>query len=589
MRETFYANNPHFQRSLRIDWLGSRGVFHAPVHVLPTELLGRIFILCVPTREIYGRNDVKRATAVSHVCRRWRVIALGTPQLWSVLLLSDEGCGEEMLARSKGIGLVVNVDIEHQSEPKLELLQRVLGHMSRIVVLRLRMRLEHLQVLRTQVAQYAPDLRSLKLDPLLDNPNADPEEVDRLALPVALFLNEYPCLRHVHLSRCIAIKWDAPIFSALVSLQLEDIPRSALPNMTGLLDVLRRMPNLKILTLGHAIPTAGHLAHPGDAEEELPDLNVRPVILPHLACIDLCDDIGDVWCLCRYLVYPPAATNRVTAYITAAEHSLIAEDLLFLLQEQYSVRGARPFSTMSLDLSGDSVGIVQWWESPVLPDIQDKEPRKDEKCHTKVLLYWQNGLPPMSAVSNMWGAIARDEIQTFLYSTDDPVINRGVLWKLILEHCPLIETFVISGVDAATLIPALGVENGPLLAELAAAIPGPNLHPEGTTVGDAVRKLALPKLGTLIFRNVDFREEVNGNRLGAVLARVLLERAAAGNKLEKLEIWWSSVLDENDMMQIQEAAGDVQYHGLGSKMPPRDDHADLDFESETDVDLGAYY
>ncbi|KAJ7152914.1 hypothetical protein C8R46DRAFT_1228473 [Mycena filopes] len=59
----------------------------APVHRLPVELLGEIFLACLPPDK-YTRANAKLAPlVVSWVCTSWRNIALSLPKLWSSLAL----------------------------------------------------------------------------------------------------------------------------------------------------------------------------------------------------------------------------------------------------------------------------------------------------------------------------------------------------------------------------------------------------------------------------------------------------------------------------------------------------------------------
>ncbi|KAJ3709911.1 hypothetical protein C8R42DRAFT_729746 [Lentinula raphanica] len=53
-----------------------------PVHLLPVELLRQIFQQCCADSE-----SSLFAAVLSHVCSRWRRIAIGEPELWTVLLI----------------------------------------------------------------------------------------------------------------------------------------------------------------------------------------------------------------------------------------------------------------------------------------------------------------------------------------------------------------------------------------------------------------------------------------------------------------------------------------------------------------------
>lgn len=62
------------------DILDLQGAF---THGLPVEILSRVFVLYVDSHDCTG--DVAFDTSpvcLSHVCRRWRDVALGIPILW---------------------------------------------------------------------------------------------------------------------------------------------------------------------------------------------------------------------------------------------------------------------------------------------------------------------------------------------------------------------------------------------------------------------------------------------------------------------------------------------------------------------------
>ncbi|KAJ7481190.1 hypothetical protein B0H11DRAFT_1235787 [Mycena galericulata] len=65
-----------------------------PIHVLPMEILSEIFsISIVPIRPdgvLSDNHDV--SLYLSHVCRYWRQVALGTPRLWTQLYIPILEC-----------------------------------------------------------------------------------------------------------------------------------------------------------------------------------------------------------------------------------------------------------------------------------------------------------------------------------------------------------------------------------------------------------------------------------------------------------------------------------------------------------------
>ncbi|KIM75632.1 hypothetical protein PILCRDRAFT_668588 [Piloderma croceum F 1598] len=73
------------RRSLRID-RHLLSTLLSPVRFLPPELLGEIFRYCLP--QDYDESGAHKAVMLpSHVCKRWRDVALSTPALWTNMVL----------------------------------------------------------------------------------------------------------------------------------------------------------------------------------------------------------------------------------------------------------------------------------------------------------------------------------------------------------------------------------------------------------------------------------------------------------------------------------------------------------------------
>ncbi|KAJ7628882.1 hypothetical protein FB45DRAFT_919432 [Roridomyces roridus] len=60
-----------------------------PVLSLPPELTSLIFIHCLPSTSLPRPSPLEPPLLVAQICRQWRAIAVGTPELWSSVALSD--------------------------------------------------------------------------------------------------------------------------------------------------------------------------------------------------------------------------------------------------------------------------------------------------------------------------------------------------------------------------------------------------------------------------------------------------------------------------------------------------------------------
>lgn len=89
--------------------------FHVGIQTLPTELLAKIFELGHDSWDIIF-NDCNFPTTVSHVCRRWRAVALETPTIWTaVSSMFGEGRVVETLKRSKAAKLTVSINFKESA------------------------------------------------------------------------------------------------------------------------------------------------------------------------------------------------------------------------------------------------------------------------------------------------------------------------------------------------------------------------------------------------------------------------------------------------------------------------------------------
>ncbi|KAI5830495.1 hypothetical protein K523DRAFT_302580 [Schizophyllum commune Tattone D] len=83
------------------------------IHDLPIELLVHVF-LDVSSYDVANPEKLSHAPPVvlSHVCSRWRAIALDTPRLWTLVVLSQAACRSGLLpafSQRRGEGSPVDV------------------------------------------------------------------------------------------------------------------------------------------------------------------------------------------------------------------------------------------------------------------------------------------------------------------------------------------------------------------------------------------------------------------------------------------------------------------------------------------------
>src|SRR5260221_239048 len=176
----------------------------APISTLPPELLVQIFHFhallerpCPGLQQLVGSIGWIRVT---HVCQRWRQVALDDSLLWATItgFLSSVEWFSETLARARNAPLIV--DLEGAPNPKI--LPKFLPHITRTRELRLR-RLSafDLHSVREIFALEAPALEHFEL-----GLNAVTSPVEFRFAARILFKGRTPKLRTLSLSQ-VSIPW----------------------------------------------------------------------------------------------------------------------------------------------------------------------------------------------------------------------------------------------------------------------------------------------------------------------------------------------------------------------------------------------
>ncbi|KAG2057421.1 hypothetical protein BDR06DRAFT_994933 [Suillus hirtellus] len=109
---------------------------------LPTEVLSHIFKFCLPeTRLLLSPSTLKAPMLLTRICRRWREIAAGTPELWCRLYVEADDrdweqaafCYDMWLKRSRGRPLSLALGRYHSAKLR-SLLQPYITHITSLRV-----------------------------------------------------------------------------------------------------------------------------------------------------------------------------------------------------------------------------------------------------------------------------------------------------------------------------------------------------------------------------------------------------------------------------------------------------------------------
>ncbi|KAJ7150453.1 hypothetical protein C8R43DRAFT_1005895 [Mycena crocata] len=208
-------------RTERSSIKGRLDAYKYPVLTLPTEIVSEIFLQFLPAYpDCPSMTGLFSPTILTHICRKWREIALGTPVLWRAISLPIVAEHEDRvhiidswLERSRS--LPVSVEIDHVL-PKsrmdvIQIIQTLLAHRLRWEYLLLYIHRDHIHMLDGP----APLLREIDL--WLDKSPSSPISAQAPLLRTAA-LND-------HAAATIVLPW-----AQLTSLTLHDVyPKECTP------------------------------------------------------------------------------------------------------------------------------------------------------------------------------------------------------------------------------------------------------------------------------------------------------------------------------------------------------------------------
>ncbi|KAL4264344.1 F-box domain-containing protein [Pleurotus pulmonarius] len=276
---------------------------------LPVELIAEIFVLAqgsdngFPAWTPCRPSDWKQRTwlNVAGVSRRWRQIALETPQLWATLDLTSSASGMEMIERSKGAPLRVRCCRPFKYSLHKSIGEAIIRQFSRIEELNISGATQDMKQLFEEAlpsTTYAslPVLRTLRMSSKLDCTGLP-------SLPRLIASSHLPAL---HLIELHNFKLDLPLLPLprLVRLHLSSQSDSNAISWDILFHSLRNMPNLEDLTLFYVALDAPD-PDTSSTSVELSSLRTLNIKFKDLASFSVLD----------YLKYPPS--TKVT-FICAA-------------------------------------------------------------------------------------------------------------------------------------------------------------------------------------------------------------------------------------------------------------------------------
>ncbi|KAA1470104.1 hypothetical protein DENSPDRAFT_797257 [Dentipellis sp. KUC8613] len=342
----------------------------SPLSRLPVEILVEIFRCFAAVQEPgssangYARINEKTVPVsrdinlgwilVTHVCRRWRHVAIDYAMLWTHISFA---LGSEwtmrMIERSGQAPLVIReFEVERKFHPDIG--EHLRPHLSHVAVFELRLQSYALMEMLAPMVDSAPMLHTLQL-----HSSTGEGELPMVRTQLDLFNQSTPSLRKIIL-RNVCIPWTSRIFSNLESLEVtmsiyetdewfeNDMGIEWEPTLPVFLDILQAMPGLKHLILNDAaVPPATTVLTPNGN---------RTVSLPNLVRATLMSRPGDVAALLDHLELP--RTTKFKFSSADDEHMGDNVNLFASISRHLSRSGAGPSSITDLLIHDRMLSIL---------------------------------------------------------------------------------------------------------------------------------------------------------------------------------------------------------------------------------------
>ncbi|KIM42664.1 hypothetical protein M413DRAFT_121419 [Hebeloma cylindrosporum] len=272
-----------------------------PISKIPVELLSYIFSL-VQRKYRHESRENLGWIVVTHVCQRWRGIALNNPSLWVYIPFHCPDWVPEMTKRSKSAILKVELNSKNFMHFRFHDLREFLDiHISRIQ--KIKCYGSRKAILRTLFQHLPPhsarSLEHLNLCHAPQGPNTM-THIERL-------LAEPSRLRTLKLHG--PIDWSSKVLSSLTHFAVhynDSLPNESPPTYPQFFDALARMPALQILEL-HDVPLPPELA-----------TKFPIVYLSQLKSIHLMGSAPIVSNMLRHISFPESTRFQLTLDISMA-------------------------------------------------------------------------------------------------------------------------------------------------------------------------------------------------------------------------------------------------------------------------------
>ncbi|KIK48252.1 hypothetical protein CY34DRAFT_798348 [Suillus luteus UH-Slu-Lm8-n1] len=516
----------------------------SPISSIPPEILGTIFVQHAQQMQLLHVPDnpaVLSWLKVGHICRHWREVALGTPELWATPFLNSSRATEEMLMRSK----MAPLNLRCGQRYRMDSVQKALMHIDRLQEVSLpflnggityRWVMEFLNKLSSCSA---PRLQSLSLE-------EEFAQTLRIAIPISFVA---PNLRSLQLKYC-NLSWASSVLTGLTVLNIKKLSPECLPTLEELISALRRMPGLRFLELEDALPTLPPQTM--SLSRAPPAMNVR---LPHLKRLRLVAKILDVANVLAHIELPDSAMLEVQIGCRPSlmnanqEWNLSLPIISHALESCFKAKSCRTPRSMRLFAAGrihvqySTVRNPSSWVGSMSETCLDPEWAVE---HPVMLDFDFPNETSTAILSDLWRLVPIKTLEA-LYIEGFFSCWDG-FWTDLL------------GRGAAPNLAYLNLRETPqALEDLIISLR--STHSSTRSIGWRAHKELVfsPALSHLVLASLEFDTSFSTFTRASDLLDVLIDRVNEGRGLDYLSITGCTCISAHDVRLLREVVADVQW------------------------------
>jgi len=336
--------------------LKSRHNALVPISRLPPEALVEIFsLLPFPSDDSKYVPSLKWI-CVTHVCSRWREVALSSPYLWNHINFTKLTIAgfTEILTRAKMSPLHIEAKVTPRRKTRFNAFRKQLeAHISH--TRHLSISGEFRAVLKRLVSP-APALVSLSLTgPPYSCVASQPECI----IQNSLFNGTAPKLTRLELLGC-SIGWQSPLLKGLQTLKIRTPDAQAMPTLDDWLAALDEIPQLTTLILDNATPAVSvdnsHISEPQ-----------RTVTLPSLTRFDITASTKGCALALAHLVLPALTSLLVTSESQSWDGDDVRLLIPYVTRNAHGPQDSTPLQTILVN-GGDTYAEIVAWTAPDADD-----------------------------------------------------------------------------------------------------------------------------------------------------------------------------------------------------------------------------